>query len=125
MIDNSYNQGFGAEKEVIIYYISPQGKEGYELWDGYFENLLRGCYNDKIVKGGILYGYMTQGEWCDESPWKIENIRLAFKELNMFSEGKIPEMRIMFEELRDIQQKLLSLFKYASEHGYEVYIEYN
>lgn len=125
MIDNSYNQGFRAEKEVVIYCKTPQGKEGYELWDGYFENLLRGCYNDKIVKGGILYGYMTQEEWCDESPWKIENIRLAFNELKMFSEGKIPEMRIMFEELRDIQQKLLSLLKYASEHGYEVYIEYN
>ncbi len=125
MIDNSYNKGFGTEKEVIIYYTAPQGKEGYELWDGYFENLLRGCYNDKIVKGGILYGYMTQGEWFDESPWKIEDLRLALDELNMYSEEKIPEMRIMFEELRDIQQKLLSLFNYASERGYEAYIEYN
>lgn len=125
MIDNSYNQGFGAEKEVVIYFITLQGKEGYEIWDGYFENLLRGCYNDKIVKGGILYGYMTQGEWCDESPWKIENIRLALNELKMFSKGKIPEMQIMFEKLQNIQQKLLSLLKYASQHGYDVFIEYN
>lgn len=125
MIDNSYNQGFGAEREVVIYFITPQGKEGYEMWDGYFENLLIGCYNDKIVKGGILYGYMTQEEWCDESPWRIENIHLASDELKMFSEEKIPERHIMFEKLRDIQHKLLSLLKYASECGYEVYIEYN
>lgn len=125
MIDKSYNQGFGSEKEVSIYFITSQGKEGYEMWDGYFENLLRGCYNDKIVKGGILYGYMTQGEWCDESPWKIENVHLAVNELKMLSEEKIPEMQIMFIKLRDIQQKLLSLLKYAFEHGYEVYIEYN
>lgn len=125
MINNNYNQGFGAEKEVVIYFITPQGREGYEIWDGYFENLLRGCYNDKIVKGGILYGYMTQGEWCDDSPWKIESVSLAFNELKMFSEDKIPEMYIMFNNLQDIQRKLLSLLGYASEHGYDVYIEYN
>ena len=124
MIDNSYNQGFGAEKEVVIYFITPQGKEGYEMWDGYFENLLRGCYNDKIVEGGILYGYMTQEAWCDESPWKIENVRLALNELEKFSEEKIPEMQIMYEELRDIQQKLLELLSCASERGYDVFIEY-
>ena len=125
MIDNTYNQGFGAEKEVVVYSVTPKGKEGYEMWDGYFENLLDGCYHDKIVKGGILYGYMTLTEWQDESPWKIENVPLALDELKLFSEGKIPEMKSMFQKLRDIQQKLLSLLKYASEHGYDVFIEYN
>ena len=95
---------------------------GYEIWDGYFENLLRGCYNDKIVKGGILYGYMTQEEWCDISPWKIENVRLAVDELEFFSEENIPEMHIMFTELRDIQQKLLSLLKDAQEHSHDIFI---
>ena len=125
MIDKSYNQGFGYEKEVVVYYTAPSGKEGYEMWEGYFENLLQGCYNDKIAQGGILYGYMMQEEWCDESPWKIGNVRLALEELELFSEDSIPEMDIMHRKLRDIQQKLLSLLKHASEHGYDVYIEYN
>lgn len=125
MIDNSYNQGFGAEKEVIIYCITPSGRDGYEIWDGYFENLLDGCYHDQIAKGGILYGYMTQGDWFDESPWKIVDVPLAINEMKLFSEDHIPQMHIMFKELRVIQQKLLSLLQYASEHGYDVYIEYN
>jgi hypothetical protein len=125
MIDNTYNQGFGAEKEVVVYCITPNGKEGYEMWDGYFENLLRGCYNDKIIKGGILYGYMTQTEWCDESPWEIENVLLAINELKLFSEDTIQDMEIMFKKLRDIQLKLLTLFENAVKCGYDVYIEYN
>jgi hypothetical protein len=104
--------------------MSSKGKEGYEIWDGYFENLLRGCYSEKINKGGILYGYMTQEEWCDESPWKIENLSLAIEELKLFSEDNIPEASIMFEELRNIQLKLLSLLEYASKHRHNAYIEY-
>ncbi len=86
---------------------------------------MQGCYNDKIAQGGFLYGYMMQEEWCDESPWRIENVRLALEELALFSEENIPEMDIMHRKLRDIQQKLLNLLKHASEHGYDVYIEYN
>ena len=125
MIDSTYYNGFGAEKEVVIYYMTPKGKEGHEIWDGYFENLLRGCYNDSIVKGGILYGYMTQTEWCDESPWKIENVQLAISELKLFSEASIPDMDIMLKKLRDIQIKLLRLLENAFEQGSDVYIEYN
>ncbi|OJU18136.1 MAG: hypothetical protein BGN88_04975 [Clostridiales bacterium 43-6] len=126
MIDNTYNQGFGSEKEVVIYSVTPKGKEGYEMWDGYFENLLRGCYNDKIVKGGILYGYMTLTEWQDESPWRIENVYLALNELTLFSEQNMqPKMDCMSKELREIQEKLLILLKDAVVKGYDVYIEYD
>ena len=59
MIDKTYNQGFDGEKEVVIYNLTNSGKEGYEIWEGYFDNLLDGCYHDKIAKGGILYGYKT------------------------------------------------------------------
>ena len=124
MIDNTYNQGFGAEKVVVIYSMTSKGKEGYGMWDGYFENLLRGCYNDRIVRGGILYGYMTQTEWCDESPWKIENVQLAINEIKLFTETSIPDMDIMFKKLRDIQLKLLRVLEDAVEQGNDVYIEY-
>ena len=30
MIDKSYNQGFGYEKEVVVYYTAPSGREGYD-----------------------------------------------------------------------------------------------
>lgn len=126
MINNFYNQGFGTEPEVTVYYMTSAGKEGYEIWSGYFFTFLDGCYHDKIVKGGILYGYMTQTEWCDESPWKIEDVRLAYHELKRFSEENMnPQMDCMSKELNDLQKKLLVFFEDALEKGKDVYLEYD
>ena len=125
MIDNTYNKGFGYEKAVIIYCNTPNGKKGFELWEGYFDNILRGCYNSKIVKGGLLYGYMTQTEWCDESPWKIEDTSTALTEISMFSEKAIPEMATVIEKLKEIQLKLINLMQCALQSRLDIFIEYD
>ena len=126
-LDNEFYIGFENEIDVDIYYLNNENEYvGLKLWDGYFENILSGCYSENIASDGLLKSYARHGGWYDESPWKVENISTAICELKQYDEQNIePELKNLFLRLQEIRDKLLLLFIESVNHKKDIYISYD
>ena len=126
MIETKYIQGFEEEGEVFGYSANKADNRGLRIWEGYFENLLSGCYSEHFQPGGLMECYCNQNGFYEESPWKIKNLKVAINDLEGFKadnvETTIPEMKKTVLALKD---ELVSFIKEALENKREVLIEYN
>ena len=90
MINEKYYKGFEGEVEIVLYYFAEDGeKNGWKLWEGYFENLLSGCFGNEIKNTGLLDSYVTHEGFYDEKPWKIKDISTAICEIGQFEKENV------------------------------------
>lgn len=127
MISEKYYDGFENEVEVVIYYYdSNNNKLGIKIWEGYFENLLSGCFNGNANTGGLMESYITHEGFYDEKPWEIKNIQTAIYELERFDEGNVETENInIINIVKQIRGDLISLMKEALKNNISIYIEYD
>lgn len=123
MIDERYYKGYEGEIEVVIY---SGDKKGLKVWEGYFENLLLGCFNGKIKQNGLLSCWQKRDGFYDEHPWKIPNIELAIGELRQFAEDRVEtDSPQMISSLKQLKENLLVLLQESKNKKLDVYIDYN
>ncbi len=127
MLNQDFFMDYDYEIHIEIYTINEHNEKiGYNLWSGYLENLLDGCYMVGVKEDGILNGYVQHSEWYDEKPWKIRNLETAISELENFKEEQISEMsKMMIDEIINLKCKLIKLLNEAKENGRDVFIEYD
>ncbi|WP_312071751.1 hypothetical protein [Anaerotignum propionicum] len=89
MIDESFYDGYEGVNEVVVYYNQDSDKIGFKIWNGYFVNLLSGCYNIEIHTDGLLICYQNQDGFYEEQGWRIKNIDVVISELENYSDNHI------------------------------------
>lgn len=127
MINEKYYKGFEGEIEIVLYYFGEDGeKNGWKLWEGYFENLLAGCFGNEIKNTGLLDSYVTHEGFYDEKPWKIKDIFTAICEIGQFEkENVVTESSNMLLTLEEIKNDLLQFLEAAINNNNEVFVDYD
>lgn len=126
MIDESFYDGYEGENEVVVYYNQDSEKIGFKIWNGYFDNLLSGCYNAEIHSDGLLICYQNQDGFYDEQGWSIKNIDVVISELENYSDDQVEsESPVMLSMLSIIKDKLITLLQDAKKSEEIVYIDYD
>jgi len=126
MIDESFYEGYEGENEVVVYYNQDGEKSGFKIWNGYFDNLLSGCYGTEIHTDGLLICYKNQNGFYDEQGWRIKNLDVVISELENFSDNKVESQSSeMLSMLPIIKDKLVTLLEDAKKYEEIVYIDYD
>ncbi|MGD1819842.1 MAG: hypothetical protein ACPKOI_08200 [Pleomorphochaeta sp.] len=126
MIDESFYDGYEGENEVVIYYNQDRNKIGFKIWNGYFDNLLSGCYNAEIHIDGLLICYQNQDGFYDEQEWSIKNIDVVISELEKYSDNQVnSQSSVMLSMLPIIKDKLIRFLENAKKIKKTVYIDYD
>lgn len=126
MIDESFYDGYEGENEVVVYYNQDSEKIGFKIWNGYFDNLLSGCYNAEIHTDGLLICYQKQDGFYDEQGWRIKNIDVVISELEKYSDDQVESQSSeMLSMLSIIKDKLIAFLEDAKKSKKIVYIDYD
>lgn len=126
MINDKYYNGYEGETEVLFYYNQNDQKNGLRIWNGYFENLLIGCYDKIIRDDGILICYQSQIGFYDESEWKIRSIETVISELKRYKENNNQSKNLdILLETRALRNDLIELLQQAKLHNKDAYIVYD
>jgi hypothetical protein len=126
MIDESFYDGYEGVNEVVVYYNQDSDKIGFKIWNGYFVNLLSGCYNIEIHTDGLLICYQNQDGFYEEQGWRIKNIDVVISELENYSDNHIEsQSSVMLTMLSIIKEKLITLLEEAKKSEKIVYIDYD
>lgn len=126
MIDESFYDGYEGENEVVVYYNQDSEKIGFKIWNGYFDNLLSGCYDAEIHTDGLLICYQNQDGFYDEQEWRIKNLDVVISELKKFSNNQVESQSSeILSTLPIIKDKLVTLLENAKKSEKSVYIDYD
>ena len=128
MINTKYFDGFETEPYIIIYYFNYNVKYSIQIWQGYFEILLEGCYKKIFKDDGLLLSYITTTGFYEQEIFKIKNLKTVINELNDFNENNIEhsyELNNLIKQVIELKNDLIYFFNVAINLGKEVFIEYN
>ncbi|MBD7912079.1 hypothetical protein [Clostridium cibarium] len=126
MIDEKYYIGFEGEPEITIYYKEKDlSQSGLKIWIGYFEYILGASTSNDYENGGLIYSYINQDGWYDESPWQIDNLTQAIVELKKFNNDNVEsEEETILKKLPDIQKDIIAFLEEAQYIDKVVFIDY-
>lgn len=128
MINTKYFNGFESEPDIMIYYVHSNIEYAIQIWQGYFEILLEGCYKENFKDDGLLLSYVTVTGFYDEEVFKIKNLKTVLNELNNFNIYNIEhfyELNDLVKKVINLKNELISFFKSAQKLNEDVFIKYN
>lgn len=114
-----YYIGFEGEPEIIIS-IKEKGKisDFIRIWEGYFNNIMQQVECDNGKWTSLAYYFNLEVGWYDESPWLVENVKEAYRQLNSIDINELQDIE------REVLKGILSCFEYAMENQLDVFISY-
>ncbi|MGX7245930.1 hypothetical protein ACWOC1_13890 [Enterococcus quebecensis] len=113
---DNYYEGFEGNPEIDIYTFSKNEKVGIEMWDGYFDEIMRAIQPVNGEWQSLAYYYNLYEGWYDESPWEIPNNQEALKQFESIDNSTLDKVS------QEILTKIIELFKNNSNNG--IFIEY-
>lgn len=103
IINSKYYEGYEGEGEIqFIRHLTNGDKYVIRIWDGYFDEIMRGIQPEENGWTGLGYYYHVEEPWW-EKPWKISNIEIVLKQLQEIkNEFVYVEVKQLLVELCDI-----------------------
>lgn len=114
---DNYYEGFEGNPEIDIYTFVDNEKVGIEMWDGYFDEIMRKVQSVDGKWQSLAYYYNLYEGWYDDSPWQIPNNEEAlnqFKSIDKSDLDNIPQ---------EILTKLIKLLE--KNRNQAIFIEYS
>lgn len=113
---DNYYEGFEGNPEIDIYTFSENEKVGIEMWDGYFDEIMRAVQPVNDEWHSLAYYYNLYEGWYDESPWKIPDNKEALEQFESINNSTLDTVS------QEILTKIIELLK--NNLNSSIFIEY-
>lgn len=113
---DNYYEGFEGNPEIDIYTFLDNEKVGIEMWDGYFDEIMRAIRPVNGEWQDLAYYYNLYEGWYDESPWEIPNNQKVLKQFESIDKSTLSKIS------QEILIKIIELLKKNSKNS--IFIEY-
>lgn len=113
---DNYYEGYEGNPEIDIYTFSENEKVGIEMWDGFFDNIMRAIQPIEGEWQSLAYYYHLYEGWYDESPWKIPNNKNALIQFESIDSSRLDRVT------QEILAKIIKLLRDNSENS--IFIEF-
>ncbi len=113
---DNYYEGFEGNPEIDIYTFLENEKVGIEMWDGYFDEIMRAIQPVNGEWQSLAYYYNLYEGWYDDSPWPIPDNQEALKQFESIDKSQLGEVP------KEILTKIIGLLKNNSDSN--IFIEY-
>lgn len=113
----NYYEGYEGYPEIDFFILSDDSREGIQMWDGYFYNIMRKI---KPVNGewtSLAYYFNLNEGWYDESPWKIPSNVAAIEQFETIERSELGEIEA------EVLAEILGLLK--ENRASQVFIDYS
>ncbi|WP_271001601.1 dihydroorotate dehydrogenase (quinone) [Listeria seeligeri] len=116
MMEDFY-KGFEGYPEIDFYTYIDDMKLGIEMWEGYFDNIMKEINPSNGRWTSLAYYYHLDEGWYDESPWEIPSNTEALELLETIHISNLDTIT------QEILLKLINLLK--KNINSQFYIEYS
>ncbi len=125
MLNKSYYIGYEGEGSVKIW-SDENGKEiGMLIWNGFFETILQGCFNQSFQKEGLLECYYNHNGFYDYK-WEMRYPHIVLDELINFNENLLETTnKEIIKKSKEIIESLISFINVSIRNKRNIFIEYD
>lgn len=89
LVNKKYYDGFEGEPEIQFIYKKENDTAMLTIWEGYFDQIMRLMLPDEQGWTGLANCYNMYTGWYEDSPWVIEDLQIALKQLESIDETKL------------------------------------
>lgn len=116
IISNKYYIGFEGEPEIQFIYKKACNTYKTIIWEGYFDEIMTKLVPEEEGWTGLAYYYNMYLGWYEESPWIIDDLQMAIKQLNTI------QYEALSDEASEILKMLCNIINDAIDNGLNVSI---
>lgn len=121
IVNTKFYDGFEGEPQITFCLLEDDvATEKIEIWDGYFNEIMKMIQPEKEGWTGLAYYYHLYTGWYEEDEWFIPNILDVYEQLVSIN---IDEVK--YEEEKEILSLITKLIRKAIDHEGRVYIIYD
>lgn len=110
---DKYYVGYEGEPEIQIIRKPIQGDTFVlRIWSGFFDDIMNSIEPEEKGWSSLAYYYNLYIGWYEESPWLLEDIDAAIKQLKTIKSDKLSDsrgsMNVLIEIIKVLEDALIS-----------------